>query len=88
MFKAVQFTGTSNPCFHQRTKLDDNTLEDVRRDRSNSVDRMRQDRKDPRSYSCVVSKARADYKTEKITASKTSSVDINKHEDDSSDNYT
>ena len=43
---------------------------------------------DPRSYGCAISKARANYKTEKIKHTATSVLDDNKYSDDNNDNYT
>lgn len=43
---------------------------------------------DPRRFGCVVSRARADFKTQPITTSKTSSLDVEKHESDAVDDFT
>ena len=43
---------------------------------------------DPRSYGCAISKARANYKTDKITHSATSELDANKYSDDKNDDFT
>ena len=43
---------------------------------------------DPRNYGCAISKARANYKTEKIKHTATSALDDNKYSDDNNDNFT
>lgn len=87
-YKAEPTDKVLNACFFDRTNLVDGTTQFVRTDKQNNPLNIPNDRQDPRSYSCVVSKARADYKTDKITSSKTSRLDSEKHEDDSADNYT
>lgn len=68
-------------------------------DKNGSVDHITYDRsvnnqligtikKDLRTYGCVYSKARSDYKTEKITSTKTSELDKNKHDIDIVDDFT
>lgn len=43
---------------------------------------------DPRSYGCAISKARANYRTDKIKHTSTSELDDNKYSDDNDDNFT
>lgn len=60
----------------------------VRQDRNNDRARMDSNAKDLRSYGCVYSKARADYKTKKITTTTTSSLDKEKYDVDDDDDFT
>lgn len=43
---------------------------------------------DPRSYGCAISKARANYQTDKIKHTTTSELDDNKYSNDNNDNFT
>lgn len=43
---------------------------------------------DPRSYGCAISRARANFRTEKIKHTATSTLDDNKYSDDNSDSFT
>lgn len=89
VYKALHKSG------NQRVKnffrLQDNaegTIEDISRDRQHDPERIATNPKDPRSYGCAISKARANYKTDKIQHTTTSELDGNKHSDDDSDNFT
>ena len=87
-YKAEQIPANTISGFHKRTDLSTGATENVRRNGSNDANVMRNDEKDPRYYGCVFSKARADYKTEKISSIKTSEVDTLKHLADSEESYT
>lgn len=76
------------PCWFKRTKMDDGSSTEIHRDKNLNPNAMYSDVNDPRSYPCVVSKARADYSTKKITSSTTSTLDTEKHEADTKDDYT
>jgi predicted ATP-binding protein involved in virulence len=60
----------------------------IREDRSNNREKMNSNINDLRYYGCVYSKARADYKTKKITTTTTSSLDKEKHDVDGIDDFT
>lgn len=60
----------------------------INRDKFNSPDQITADPEDPRSYGCAISKARADYKTDKIKHTSTSELDKSKYSDDNDDNFT
>lgn len=77
-----------NPTFHIRKDIAAGTEEAIRRDDGNSPKVMRSDTKDMRSYPCVFSKARADFKTDIINAVSTKALDTDVHVDDTEDNYT
>ncbi len=77
-----------NPTFHTRIDIATGTKEVVRRDGGNDPVAMRADKKDMRHYPCVFSKARADFKTDKINSVSTKSLDTEIHADDKEDNYT
>ena len=77
-----------NPTFHTRTDIAAGTKEVIRRDGSNDPVAMRADTKDMRYYPCVFSKARADFKTDRINAVSTKALDTDTHVNDNDDNYT
>ena len=77
-----------NETFHIRKDLLADTEETVRRDNNNSPDVMRSDKKDMRYYACVFSRARADFKTDRISSVSTKTLDTEIHDDDKEDNYT
>ena len=77
-----------NPTFHIRTDLAAGTQEEVKRDNGNDPVRMRADKKDMRSYACAFSKARSDFKTDRISNVSTRTLDTAIHDDDNEDNYT
>jgi len=49
---------------------------------------INEDKEDPRHYGCVFSKARADYKTEKIRSTTTKALDIDKYDNDEDNEFT
>ncbi|CAD5352310.1 MULTISPECIES: AAA family ATPase [Citrobacter] len=57
-------------------------------DRNYSPDKIGSDNKDLRNYGCVYSKARSDYKTQKITSTTISELDKNKHDIDTVEDFT
>lgn len=77
-----------NPTFHTRKDIAAGTKEEVRRDNGNNPNIMRADIKDMRYYPCVFSKARADFKTDKINTVSTKALDTDSHVNDNEDNYT
>ena len=77
-----------NPTFHTRTDIVAGTKEVIRRDGSNDPVAMWADTKDMRYYPCVFSKARADFKTDRINAVSTKALDTDTHVNDNDDNYT
>lgn len=77
-----------NGTFHNRIDLNAGTKEIVRRDNANSPSIMRADKKDMRSYPFAFSKARSDFKTNKISNVSTKKLDSEIHDDDNDDNYT
>lgn len=60
----------------------------VREDRNNNREKMDSNVDDLRYYGCVYSRARADYKTKKITTTTTSSLDKEKYDIDGNDDFT
>ena len=77
-----------NETFHKRKDLSTGAEEEIRRDNSNSPEIMRSDKKDMRYYACAFSKARADFKTDRIGNVSTKALDTEIHDDDREDNYT
>lgn len=62
-------------------------IKEINVDRHTNVARLTNP-DDPRSYGCAVSKARANYKTDKIKHTSTSELDGNKYTNDNDDNFT
>ena len=77
-----------NGTFHKRKDLSTGIEENVKRDNANSPEVMRADKKDMRYYACAFSKARADFKTDRIGNVSTKALDTEIHDDDREDNYT
>lgn len=76
------------PCFHNRLNISTGISETIYR--NNSYDRagMYADKKDLRSYASIFSKARADFKVDKIGNISTRTLDSEMREQDTNDNYT
>lgn len=64
------------------------TIHKVRADKNNSPNLIQTNTQDMRHYGCVLSKARADYKTTKIISTTTKSLDIDKYDVDTEDDFT
>lgn len=77
-----------NNTFHKRKDLMAGSEEEVARDNYNNAEIMRADKKDMRHYACAFSKARADFKTDKISNVSTKTLDSEIHDNDNEDNYT
>lgn len=87
-FKAIPDNTSSIESFHIRVNLIDNTQEKIHRNNNNDRERMLADAKDPRSYGSILSQARADFKTEKITHTSSSELDKKLHDEDNDDDFT
>ena len=77
----------SNTTFFKLQNLVTGEIKKVNVDRNNDANKLTNS-EDPRSYGCAVSKARADFKTDKITHAATSELDGNKYSEDNDDNFT
>ena len=66
----------------------DGTTQTIRSDKNNSPNLTRENRLDLRHYGCVFSKARSDYKTQKITTTSVSALDTEKYDTDINDDFT
>ncbi|MDJ0046891.1 ATP-binding protein [Pantoea ananatis] len=64
------------------------TVHSIAYDRSHDSNKIGQNNKDLRNYGCVYSKARSDYKTQKITSTTISELDKNKHDIDTVEDFT
>ncbi len=74
--------------FFTRYDVGNSTSENIRTDKANNPSTIQSDKKDPRSYGCVFSRPRADYKTSKIESVKTNELDRDKYDSDKEDNFT
>lgn len=78
----------SNDTFFTRFDVKSNRAENIRSDKANNPSTIQSDKNDPRSYGCVFSRPRADYKTSKIESVKTNELDNDKYDSDKEDNFT
>lgn len=87
-YKAIQPTdGTTHKTFFDI--VDENgQVNKIRSDRNNNRQNIDNNPLDIRYYGCVFSKARSDYKTKKITTTTTNTLDIEKYDIDSNDDFT
>jgi len=88
IFKAIPTSdGTVHKPFYD---LIDNsgTVHKIRADKNNNPQLIESNPQDIRHYGCVFSKARADYKTKKITSTTTKSLDMEKYDNDQEDDFT
>jgi predicted ATPase len=60
----------------------------INSNKSNSPASIEDNKLDIRHHGCVFSKARADYKTQKITSTTTKTVDLEKYDNDKEDDFT
>lgn len=60
----------------------------IRSDKNNNKQQLESNTIDIRHYGCVFSRARSDYKTKKITTTTTSTLDIEKYDIDTNDDFT
>lgn len=77
-----------NATFFRLLDVATGAIDDVSVDRHNSPGLLETNTKDPRHYGCAISKARSDYKTDKIKHVTTSNLDDNKYSTDNDDNFT
>jgi len=88
VYKAIPASdGTAHPNFFDVINPD-GTTQKIRSDKNNNPDQLRENPLDLRYYGCVFSKARSDYKTQKITSTSTSVLDTEKYDVDTSDDFT
>lgn len=88
IYKAIPASdGTTHPNFFD-IKNPDGTTQRIRSDKQNSPNLTRENRLDLRHYGCVFSKARSDYKTQKITTTSVSALDTEKYDVDINDDFT
>lgn len=66
----------------------DGSIRKIRSDKSNNMQSISADNLDIRNYGCVFSKARADYKTQKIQSTTTKKLDTDKYDVDNEDDFT
>jgi predicted ATP-binding protein involved in virulence len=87
-YKAIPTTdGSTHPNFFDLQDADGN-IANIRYDRNNNSHNLESNVTDLRYYGCVFSRARSDYKTNKITATSTSALDTKKHDIDTTDDFT
>lgn len=88
IYKAVPQEQTSqNPWFFDIIKPD-STRKSIFSYKLNNRHSISEDNEDPRHYGCVFSKARADYKTQKITHTTSKTLDNDKYDNDNEDDFT
>lgn len=88
VYKAIPASDrTTHPNFFDVINPD-GTTQEISSDKNNRFDQTRENPLDLRHYGCVFSKARSDYKTEKITSTSTSVLDADKYDADTNDDFT
>ncbi|MFQ6371445.1 AAA family ATPase [Shewanella sp. YIC-542] len=88
LFKAVPTNdGTTHVNFFDLIDENEQRIK-IREDRYNNRVKLDENTTDLRHYGCVYSKARADYKTQKISTTTTSSLDKEKYDVDGNDDFT
>ncbi|MDT0293961.1 AAA family ATPase [Mesonia ostreae] len=88
VYKAVQSSSnTSMKDFFDIVHPNGN-ITSINSNRNNNPQSIDTNNLDPRSYGCVFSKARADYKTNSIKFTTTKQLDIDKYDNDKEDDFT
>lgn len=88
-YRALHRDGTQgNSTFFRIQNMMTGEVRIINRDRAYGPDHISSDKTDPRHYGCSISKARANYKTDKIKHASTSELDGNKYSEDNDDNFT
>ena len=88
IYKAKQPSdGTTTAGFHDMEDASGHITK-VRTNRSNNRQEIENNALDIRHYGCVFSRARSDYKTKKITTTTTSTLDVEKYDTDTNDDFT
>jgi predicted ATP-binding protein involved in virulence len=92
VYKAIPTSDDTTYPTYQQNFFDvinpDGTTQRVRSDKTNNPAQIRENPLDLRHYGCVFSKARSDYKTQKITSTSTSKLDSEKYDTDTNDDFT
>lgn len=89
IIKIVPPSNFSHAVHGWHTRINQNgTSIEIQRGKSTSPKEIDTDPLDIRHYGCVFSKARADYKTKKITTTTTKEIDIDKYDQDLEDDFT
>ena len=84
----TQMQELSNTSFHYRKKVSDGTPKPIRTDRYNNPNSLNNDTEDIRYYGFSYSRAKTGFKTNPINSSQTESIDSDKYDDDSNEDYT
>ena len=89
LLKAEPIVNDRDKSFYKRTNLNTGQSEEIRHSRVyGGISECEKDSLDIRHYGCIMSKARADFRAEKITGTKASSLDGNRYQNDSKDDFT
>jgi len=85
--KAVRADNSPHPNFYD-VLSENGHRTPIRSDRNNNPQTIEHNQMDIRSYGCVFSKARADYKTQGIPGTTTKTLDVEKYDNDNEDDFT
>ena len=89
LLKAEPIVNDLDKSFYKRTNINTGQSEEIRHSRVyGGISECEKDSLDIRHYGCVMSKARADFRAEKITGTKASTLDENRYQNDSKDDFT
>lgn len=86
-FKISPLDG-ENLCFHHRVNLNTNITQDIRTNRNNNSNILKEDKSDIRSYGCLYSKSRSGFNTRPVKSTTTEKLDSNKYDSDSNEDFT
>lgn len=88
IYKTTKTTdGNTYPSFFDILDGNGNIIK-IRSDKYNNPQQLNTEGRDLRYYGCVYSRARSDYKTQKITSTTVSTLDKEKHDADIKDDFT
>ncbi len=88
IYKTAHTTdGNTHPPFFDIIESNGNII-NIRSDKYNNTQLLDTERRDLRHYGCVYSRARSDYKTQKITSTTVSTLDKEKYDADVKDDFT
>ncbi|MGI9580822.1 AAA family ATPase [Chryseobacterium sp. RRHN12] len=88
IYKAIPQEQDNQPNWFFDIIKPDSTRKSIFSSSSSNRNSILEDPEDPRHYGCVFSKARADYKTQKITHTTSKTLDNDKYDIDNEDDFT
>lgn len=87
-YKAIPTTDSNTHPYFFDVEDSNGQVTKIRSDQHNKREEIDSNTTDLRHYGCVFSRARSNYKTQKITATTTTSLDLEKYDTDTNDDFT